>query len=123
MAYFSIETPPVSASTRRPPAAVRSSASSPAFAQGRTVGNGRGKELAEQFGLRHRLDHRRRDLEPEKKEILVYAAATGARVRNVVRVEVNREFGDLIFQPEAGAGASPNQQAPAKPGTPAVAAR
>src|ERR1022692_3524876 len=47
---------------------------------------------------------RRRDHEPEKKEILVISARTETRVRNVARVDVNREYGDLVFQPVAGPG-------------------
>ena len=47
---------------------------------------------------------RRRDREPENKEILVISAATGTRVKNVARVEVNREYGDLVFQPIDGPG-------------------
>ncbi len=47
---------------------------------------------------------RRRDLDPEKKHIVIVDAATQRRVRNVVRLEVNREFGDLAFQPVSGPG-------------------
>jgi hypothetical protein len=47
---------------------------------------------------------RRRDSDPEKKEVLVISAGTGARVRNVARVDVNRESGDLVFQPVSGPG-------------------
>jgi len=45
-----------------------------------------------------RLPWRRRDQEPEKKNIVVTCAATDKRVRNVIAVNVNREFGDLVFQ-------------------------
>jgi len=47
---------------------------------------------------------RRRDHEPEKKEILVVSARTETRIRNVARVDVNREYGDLVFQPVGGPG-------------------
>src|SRR5580700_10019507 len=47
---------------------------------------------------------RRRDYQPENKEILVISASTGNRVQNVARVEVNREYGDLVFQPAGGSG-------------------
>ncbi|MFZ2054833.1 MAG: glycoside hydrolase domain-containing protein [Candidatus Aminicenantales bacterium] len=42
---------------------------------------------------------RRRDLEPEKKNVIFVDAATGARVNNVCPVAVNREYGDFIFEP------------------------
>lgn len=47
---------------------------------------------------------RRRDHDPQQKEILLISARTGTRVRNVARVDVNREFGDLVFQPVDGPG-------------------
>lgn len=42
---------------------------------------------------------RRRDLEPEKKNIIFVDAATGSRVHNVCPLGVNREYGDFIFEP------------------------
>ena len=42
---------------------------------------------------------RRRDRDPEKKTTLVVDAATGKPVQNVARVNINREVGDLVFQP------------------------
>ncbi|HEY5087948.1 MAG TPA: glycoside hydrolase domain-containing protein, partial [Gemmatimonadaceae bacterium] len=42
---------------------------------------------------------RRRDDEPEKKNIIVVDATTGTRVMNVARVAISRESGDLVFQP------------------------
>ena len=42
---------------------------------------------------------RRRDSDPEAKGILVADAHTGAQLKNVATVRVNREFGDLIFEP------------------------
>ncbi len=50
------------------------------------------------------VEWRRRDLAPEKLETLVVDAATGKRVANVVRVNVNREFGDIVFQPATAPG-------------------
>jgi len=41
---------------------------------------------------------RRRDPAPADKEVLVVEARTGQPVANVVRVAINREFGDLVFQ-------------------------
>ena len=47
---------------------------------------------------------RRRDGQPERKAVHVYDAATSQRVKNVVRIDVNREFGDIAFQPTSGPG-------------------
>jgi hypothetical protein len=49
------------------------------------------------------LPWRRRDAEPEKKAVLVHDAA-GERVTNVVALDVNREYGDLAFEPASGPG-------------------
>lgn len=43
---------------------------------------------------------RRRDPQPERKNILVFEAGSGVQVRNVFPAEINREFGDLVFQAE-----------------------
>ncbi len=50
------------------------------------------------------LPWRRRDQDPDAKEVLVLDAKTGNRVRNVVRVAVNREYGDFVFEPVSGPG-------------------
>ncbi len=42
---------------------------------------------------------RRRDRNPEKKGIYIFDAFSGKRITNTVWVNVNREFGDVIFQP------------------------
>lgn len=47
---------------------------------------------------------RRRDPEPEKKNIVVVDAKTGKRILNVYRLAVNRYFGSIIFQPQSGPG-------------------
>ena len=47
---------------------------------------------------------RRRDAKPESKEIVVVDATTNQRVENVVRVNVQRESGDLLFQPRTVPG-------------------
>jgi hypothetical protein len=47
---------------------------------------------------------RRRDLQPEQKKFIIVDAATGKEVKNVLRIEVNREFVDLVFQPETMPG-------------------
>lgn len=54
--------------------------------------------------VRVHIPWRRRDAHPETKRIVVVAAASGARVTNVAAVAVNREYGDLIFEPTAGPG-------------------
>ncbi|MGA2202629.1 MAG: glycoside hydrolase domain-containing protein [Terriglobales bacterium] len=50
------------------------------------------------------LPWRRRDQNPDAKEVMVVDAKTGHRVRNVVRVAVNREYGDFVFEPVSGLG-------------------
>jgi len=47
---------------------------------------------------------RRRDHDADKKHIIVIDAATGQQVKNVVRVNINREFGDLVFAPLTAPG-------------------
>ncbi len=47
---------------------------------------------------------RRKDLNPQDKEILIYSQQGNQLVNNVIRVDVNRESGKLIFEPVAGAG-------------------
>ena len=46
-----------------------------------------------------RIDWRRRDLEPEKKNVLVVDAATGERVVKVAPVRIDRESGEFVFEP------------------------
>jgi hypothetical protein len=43
---------------------------------------------------------RRRDQDPEAKNIIIVDGTTGARIGNIVRIDINREFGDLVFQPQ-----------------------
>ncbi|MBM3501095.1 MAG: hypothetical protein FJX74_20785, partial [Armatimonadetes bacterium] len=50
------------------------------------------------------LEWRRRDSRPETKDIRLYDAATGERIRNVVRLTVTREFCDLLLQPKTAPG-------------------
>ena len=47
---------------------------------------------------------RRRDADPEKKNIIVIDAATGARIANVYPLAVNRESGDIVFEPRTVPG-------------------
>ena len=50
------------------------------------------------------IQWRRRDLNPEDKNIIVIDAATGERITNVCRLEVNREIGKIVFQPKTVPG-------------------
>ena len=50
------------------------------------------------------LAWRRRDREPEKKDIIIIDAKTDRRVANVLPVNINRESGDLLFQPATTPG-------------------
>jgi hypothetical protein len=54
--------------------------------------------------VRARIPWRRRDMNPEKKNLLVFDAQSGARVANVVRERITREDGALVFQPMSGKG-------------------
>lgn len=51
-----------------------------------------------------RIPWRRRDPTPERVDVIVVDAQTGARVRNVARMAINREYGDLVFQAKPGPG-------------------
>ncbi len=51
-----------------------------------------------------RIFWRRHDVDPEKKNIVLLHAATKAELKNVVRLDINREFGELVFQPQYGPG-------------------
>ena len=51
-----------------------------------------------------RILWRRRDANPQEKAVLVVDAKTGMEIANVVSIEVNREFGDIVFQPTSGPG-------------------
>jgi hypothetical protein len=43
---------------------------------------------------------RRRDSNPEKKDIIIVDANSGNEIKNVFLVTINREFGDILFQPK-----------------------
>ena len=47
---------------------------------------------------------RRKDVSPEKKGILIIDAKTNNVVKNIKTVNVNREFGELFFEPVSGKG-------------------
>lgn len=44
------------------------------------------------------IDWRRRDLNPEAKNLIVVDAATGERITNVCRFTIDRERGEVVFQ-------------------------
>lgn len=50
------------------------------------------------------IDWRRRDLNPEAKNLIVVDAATGERITNVCRFAVDRERGEVAFQPQTVPG-------------------
>ena len=50
------------------------------------------------------LDWQRRDQNPQSKDLTVVDAHTGLQVRNVIRIQIDREAGDLLFQPQSGPG-------------------
>jgi hypothetical protein len=54
--------------------------------------------------VRVRIPWRRRDAKPEKKDVVVIDAATGARLKNVCPLSVSREYGDFVFQPATAPG-------------------
>lgn len=50
------------------------------------------------------IDWRRRDLNPEAKNLIVMDAATGERITNVCRFTIDRERGEVVFQPQTVPG-------------------
>ena len=50
------------------------------------------------------IEWRRRDQNPDAKELIVVDGRTGKPLPNVLRIKINRESGDLLFQPVSGAG-------------------
>ncbi len=55
--------------------------------------------------IRATLEWRRRDSNPEAKNIIVVDATTGKRIENVTRFTINRERGEIVFQPQTVPGA------------------
>lgn len=47
---------------------------------------------------------RRRDAAPDEKAVVVVDARTGEHLQNVARVQITREFGDIVFQPPTAPG-------------------
>ena len=70
------------------------------------LGNARVRLMvgAKSDAVRVHIPWRRRDASPEKKGLILIDAATGKPVKNVFPVAVNREFGDIVFQPTSGPG-------------------
>jgi len=58
----------------------------------------------ESEAVRVTIPWRRRDREPENKNLIIVDAATGDRIDNVIRVNINRERGSLVFQPRTVPG-------------------
>lgn len=49
--------------------------------------------------VRVRIPWRRRDTDPQDKQIILQEIESGKRIENVVAIEVNRDFGEIVFQP------------------------
>ena len=54
--------------------------------------------------VRVTIPWRRRDTEPEKKNVIVFDAATGEKVLNVLPLSVTRESGEFVFEPRTVPG-------------------
>ena len=54
--------------------------------------------------VRIHIPWRRRDMQPEEKNIVIIDAYTGVKINNIFRLEINREYGDLVFQPQTVPG-------------------
>ena len=50
------------------------------------------------------LDWRRRDFNPEAKNILILAENDSIPIKNVYRHLIGRDYGDLVFEPVNGKG-------------------
>jgi hypothetical protein len=72
----------------------------------RSLGNHRAIVIVTEVAdaTRAHIPWRRHDPAPEAKDIMILDPVNRERVKNAVRVNVNREFGDLVFQPAAGIG-------------------
>jgi len=54
--------------------------------------------------VRARIPWRRRDETPERKALIVVDGRSGQEIRNVMRLAIGRESGDIAFQPVGGPG-------------------
>jgi len=50
------------------------------------------------------IQWRRKDFNPENKDLIVIDAKTGKRITNVCRFQINREKGEIVFQPQTVPG-------------------
>ena len=50
------------------------------------------------------IQWRRRDFNPENKDLIVIDAKTGKRITNVCRFQISREKGEVVFQPQTVPG-------------------
>ncbi len=50
------------------------------------------------------IEWRRRDVDPQKKRIIVQDAQTQQRIKNIKIESVSREYGELFFEPISGSG-------------------
>lgn len=71
-----------------------------------SLGNHRAviRVLKKTDAVRVHITWRRRGHNPEKKNVIIMDARTGNRIKNVCCVEINREFGDIVFQPATAPG-------------------
>ena len=51
-----------------------------------------------------RIPWRRRDHDPDQKGLVIVDAATQRSIKNWSCLEINREYGEIVFQPVSGAG-------------------
>lgn len=59
---------------------------------------------AEAEAVAAHIEWRRRDKNPELKNIIIVDGTTGERISNIIRAEINREYGDIVFQPSTAPG-------------------
>jgi hypothetical protein len=59
---------------------------------------------ASAVAVRAHIPWRRRDADPAQKNLIVVDARTGKEISNVSRININREFGDIAFEPVSGSG-------------------
>lgn len=71
-----------------------------------TLGNHRAVVRVEQKAdaVWAHLPWRRRDVAPAEKNVVIVDAATGSEIKNRALAEINREFGDVVFQPPTAPG-------------------
>lgn len=50
------------------------------------------------------IQWRRKDFNPENKDLIIIDAKTGKRITNVCRFQINREKGEVVFQPQTVPG-------------------